>query len=241
MNLNKMHLKTLLLLAEKEAHVKSVRFTTPVLAQVLGTSQQSASRILIKMENEGLIERRIVGRLSYIKLTEKGIEELKNLYIELKSIIERPMEVTLEGRVFTGLGEGAYYLSQEHYRRQIKEKFGFDPYPGTLNVNLLSRDAIENRELIKRYADIQIEGYKNTMRSYGQVRGITGTFNDKDICAILFIERTHYGSNVIEIISPVYLRGKYGLKDGDKVKVTVSLPPAAIRSIDNSIKISMEK
>ncbi|MEM4206883.1 MAG: helix-turn-helix domain-containing protein, partial [Nitrososphaerota archaeon] len=65
MNLNKMHLKTLLLLAENEAYVKSVKFTTPTLAQMLGTSQQSASRILIKMENEGLIERRIVGRLSY--------------------------------------------------------------------------------------------------------------------------------------------------------------------------------
>lgn len=241
MNLNKMHLKTLLLLAEKEAYVKSVKFTTPILAQMLGTSQQSASRILIKMENEGLIERRIVGRLSYIKLTDKGINELKNLYIELKSIIERPMEVTLEGRVFSGLGEGAYYLSQDHYKRNIKEKFGFDPYPGTLNITLLSKDAIENRELIKRYADIEINGYKNALRTYGRVRGILGTFNDKDLCAILFIERTHYGENVIEVISPIYLRGKYGLRDGDKVKVTVSLPPAASRSIEAPIKIGTEK
>ncbi|MEM3447850.1 MAG: DUF120 domain-containing protein [Nitrososphaerota archaeon] len=241
MNLNKMHLKTLLLLAENEAYVKSVKFTTPTLAQMLGTSQQSASRILIKMENEGLIERRIVGRLSYIKLTEKGINELKNLYIELKSIIERPMEVTLDGRIFTGLGEGAYYLSQDYYRRQIREKFGFDPYPGTLNINLLSKDAIENRELVKRYADVEIEGFRNGVRTYGQVRGILGTFNEKDICAILFIERTHYGENVIEVISPVYLRGKYGLKDGDKVKVTVSLPPAAIRRVDTTIRVGAEK
>ncbi len=236
-----MHLKTLLLLAEKDAYVKSVSFTTPILAQQLGTSQQSASRILIKMEKEGLIERRIFGRISYVKLTDKGINELKNLYIELKSIIERPMEVTLEGRVFSGMGEGAYYLSLEWYRRQIKEKFGFDPYPGTLNVNLLSKDAIENRELVKKHADIEVNGYHNSLRSYGRVRGIPATFNDKDICAILFIERTHYGGNVIEIISPIYLRGKYGLKDGDKVKVTVSLPPASIKSLEREIKIGMEK
>ncbi|MEM3952216.1 MAG: DUF120 domain-containing protein [Nitrososphaerota archaeon] len=41
--------------------------------------------------------------------------------------------------------------------------------------------------------------------------------------AIIFAERTHYGKDVIEIIAPVYLRGKYGLRDGDKVFVKVIL------------------
>lgn len=228
MPLGNTQLKALFFLAEHQAFVNSVKVTTPLIAQHLGTSQQSASRLLIKMEREGLIERRMLGRMSYIRITKKGMGELMDLYVSLKSILERPVRVTLEGRVFTGLGEGAYYLSLPHYRDQIREKLGFDPYPGTLNINLLSRDSLENRRHVERYADITIEGFKNDRRTYGGVRGILGTFNNNDICAILFIERTHYDENTIEVISPVYLRGKYGLRDGDKVQVTVSLTTSKI-------------
>ena len=224
MPLANMQLKALFFLAEHEAFVNSVKVTTPMIARHLGTSQQSASRLLIKMEHEGLIERRMMGRMSYIRITKKGMEELMNLHASLKTILERPVRVVLEGRVFTGLGEGAYYMSLPNYKNQIREKLGFDPYPGTLNINLLSKDSVENRRQVQRFADITIEGFKNDRRTYGGLRCILGTFNNNDICAVLFIERTHYDENTIEVISPVYLRGKYGLRDGDKVQVSVALP-----------------
>lgn len=224
MNLNKMQLRLLLYLYERNGFSNGVQVTTPALARFLNTSQQSASRVMIKMEKEGFIERRMVGRSCYVRLTEKAVNELSELYAELKRIIEKPVEVVLEGRVFSGMGEGAYYISLPWYRDQIRKKLGFDPYPGTLNVNLLSWDSIQNRRLVGKYADIWIEGFKDRNRTYGGARAILASFNNSDLCAILYIERTHYGENVIELISPVYLRGKYGLSDGDKVKITVTLP-----------------
>ncbi|MEM0445434.1 MAG: DUF120 domain-containing protein [Nitrososphaerota archaeon] len=224
MNLNKMQLRLILYLYERKGFGTGVQVTTPVLAKHLNTSQQSASRIMIKLEKEGFIERRMVGRSCYVRLTEKAVNELSELYTELKRVIERPVEVVLEGRVFSGMGEGAYYISLPWYRDQIRKKLGFDPYPGTLNVNLLSWDAIQNRRIINKYADIVIEGYRDRNRTYGGAKAILASFNNSDLCAILYIERTHYGENVVEVVSPVYLRGKYGLTDGDKVRITVTLP-----------------
>ena len=51
-----------------------------------------------------------------------------------------PPSVTLEGTVFTGLGEGAYYIAKERLsQKQIVEKLGFEPYPGTLKLEIVNR------------------------------------------------------------------------------------------------------
>ncbi len=224
MALNLLALKALIFLASQNGITGMVRISTPHLARVLGTSQQSASRVLIRLEKERLIERRNVGRTGYARITELGYRQLVDLYSDLRLVLERPLDYVIEGKVFSGLGEGAYYMSLPGYRQQFREKLGFDPYPGTLNVRLLSVDAIANRKVLERLADIRIEGFRNGSRTYGGLRAITGTFNDSELCAILFIERSHYGEDVIEVISPVYLRGKYGLRDGDKVRIRVTIP-----------------
>ena len=40
------------------------------------------------------------------------------------------MEIT--GIVTTGLGKAAYFLGQDFYKNQFREKCGFTPFPGTL-------------------------------------------------------------------------------------------------------------
>ena len=42
------------------------------------------------------------------------------------------MEIT--GIVTTGLGKAAYFLGQDFYKDQFREKCGFTPFPGTLNL-----------------------------------------------------------------------------------------------------------
>lgn len=225
MNLVGLKERLLIFLAQNGAYTRSLRISTSVLAKHLGTSQQSASRLLIQLEQLGYVERRVVGKSSLMRLTSLGLEELRNLYLILKGIFERPIEVVLEGRVFTGLGEGFYYISLPQYYEQIKERVGFPPYPGTLNIQLLSKDSIENRMLLERVADIPIDGFSDGQRTYGGARCIKALFNGEQEAAIIFIERTHYDKDVIEVIAPVYLRGKYGLKDGDKVSLKVVLRP----------------
>ncbi|PUA34132.1 MAG: hypothetical protein B9J98_01775 [Candidatus Terraquivivens tikiterensis] len=216
----------LIFLAEGAAFAREVKITTSMLAKQVEVSQQTASRLLIQLEREGYVTRRIVGKETYVRLTEKGVNELIGLYARLKGIFERPVKITLEGRVFSGLGEGAYYIGLPGYYNQLKERLGFEPFLGTLNVRLSSSASIEGRLLLERVADIVIEGFKDEKRSYGGAKCVKAVFNDVDECAILFIERTHHDASVIEVVSPYKLRERYGLKDGDKVRLSVNLQPA---------------
>jgi riboflavin kinase len=216
--------RIILRLAEENALVSGVRISTAKLAEELGISQQSASRLLIELEREGLIERESSGRGAVIRLTDKAFELILSLHAKLREILERPSEITLTGRVFTGLGEGAYYVQVPFYMRQFEEKLGFKPYPGTLNLKLIRRDDVLKRALLERAARIEIERFSNGRRSYGGARCIKARVGDEE-AAILFIERTHYPREVIEILSPLCLRERLGLKDGDIVSVKVSLSP----------------
>jgi len=131
--------------------------------------------------------------------------------------------MVIEGIVFSGLGEGAYYVTREPYRKQFIEKLGFDPYPGTLNLKLTSwYDAHLRREL-EEQPGIEIPGFKNENRTYGPVKCFPARINGKEKGAVILALRTHYDSSVIEIIAPSYLRNTLKLKDGNKVKVEVFL------------------
>lgn len=216
--------RILLYLAEKGAVVEGVKTSTAALARELGISQQSVSRLLMELAREGLIERESSGRSMVIRLTDGALELALSLYAKLKEILESPSEMILTGRVFTGLGEGAYYIQIPFYMRQFEEKLGFKPYPGTLNLKLIRRDDVLKRALVERAARIEIERFSDGRRSYGGARCIKARVGEED-AAIIFIERTHYPRDVIEILSPVCLRERLGLKDGDIVSVRVSLSP----------------
>src|SRR5579864_2735518 len=45
-------------------------------------------------------------------------------------------EVIAEGSVSSGLGRGAQFLSIAWVRRELRQKLGLDPFPGTLNLQV---------------------------------------------------------------------------------------------------------
>jgi len=221
------HLFTLLKLAEMGAHRRIARISTEYLAGKLGMSQQTASRYLIELDNKGWIERTITAEGCLIRITDSGVKELQKLYSNLRYLMEivYPPSVTLEGTVFTGLGEGAYYISKEQYRKQFIEKLGFDPYPGTLNLKLTTDYDIKTRAELDAYPAIEVEGFVNEDRTFGSVRCYPVTIENKEKGALLSALRSHYDASVLEIISPVPLRKHLNLKDGHKVKVEVLTLP----------------
>jgi len=218
---------TLLKLAEMGAHRRTAKISTEYLAEKLGTSQQTASRYLINLERKGLIKRTITPEGCLIRMTENGIKELKKLYSNLRFLMEAayPPSITLEGVLFTGLGEGAYYTSIDQYRKQFIEKLGFDPYPGTLNLKLTTDYDIKSRVELEAYPAIEIEGFKDENRTYGPVKCYPVIIENKVKGALVFALRSHYDSSVIELIAPIFLRKHLNLKDGHKVKVEVLTLP----------------
>ena len=218
---------TLLKLAEMGAHRRTAKISTEYLAQKLEASQQTASRYLIELDKNGWIKRTITPEGCLIKITDAGTKELKKLYSNLRFLMEAayPPSITLEGVVFTGLGEGAYYISKERYRKQFIEKLGFEPYPGTLNLKLTTDYDVKTRSELEAYPAIEIEGFRNEDRTFGSVKCYPVTIENKVKGALILALRSHYDASVLEIIAPVFLRKQLKLKDGHKVKVEVLTLP----------------
>ena len=221
------HLYMLLKLAEMGAYKRTAKISTEYLAKKLGISQQTASRYLIDLERKGWIVRNISPEGSLIKIEEQGIRELQKLYLGLKVLMEKsyPPSVTLEGTVFTGLGEGAYYIAKEAYRKHFTEKLGFEPYPGTLNLKLSSDYDIKTKMEIEAYPAVEITGFKNEDRTFGLVKCYPARIDNKVKGALITALRSHYDVSVLEIIAPVCLRKQLNLKDGNKVKVEICIQP----------------
>jgi len=119
--------------------------------------------------------------------------------------------------VFSGTGEGKKYVTLPWVQRQVKEKLGFSPYPGTLNV-LLSEESAKRRKLLETADAVRIcpaEGYCNGILHKAHIAWVE--------CAVVIPEVAGYADNYLEVIAADYLRAKLQLKDGDTVTVTAEL------------------
>ena len=118
------------------------------------------------------------------------------------------------GRVVSGLGFGKFYVTLPWVVAQIEEKFGFTPYPGTLNLKV-EKDV---RSFVEEKARVEIEPAK------GFCRGLAAeVFIGETIRAVVIIPKVaDYPEDLIELVAAENLRLKFNLKDGDEV--TVKLP-----------------
>ena len=126
-------------------------------------------------------------------------------------------KIELNGRVFTGQGEGRKYLERPWVKREIEEKLGFTPYAGTLNLKM-SAESVEQRKVLEKQAFLRV------CAAEGCCSGII--FKAKlgaQECAVVIPEVDGYPKDVLEVISWTNLREKLRLRDGDEVKVTVTV------------------
>jgi riboflavin kinase len=213
----------LLKLAEMGARRRKIKTSTKFLAEKMGLSQQTVSRKLIELERKGWIQRSATRDGSLISLSELGEAQLKKVRSGLNTVFEEkhPASITVEGTVFSGIGEGAYYMTRPYYRKQFVQKLGFDPYPGTLNIKIGSEYDAKVRSELETYPGIEISGFTNEDRTYGSGKCFKALINNREEGAVVLVRRTHYDSSVVEIIAPTCLRDRLKLKDGHKVKVEV--------------------
>ncbi|MEM0052910.1 MAG: DUF120 domain-containing protein [Nitrososphaeria archaeon] len=224
-------LPTLLELLCLGAKSKPIEISTSELGKRLGKSQQSMSKHIMELEKLGLIDVTYRRRRTVVKLTENGASILLSLYSTLREVFEEvPNIIELTGTVFSGLGEGSYYVTIEGYRKQFIKKLGFDPYPGTLNVRLTSIMEKRQRKALEYYSGISIEGFNDEYRTYGGAKCFPVIINDTVEGAIVLTKRSLYDESVLEVIAPVNLRAKLNLKDGDKVRLKVYISEKSINS-----------
>ncbi len=229
-NLNYFHFLTLahlLSLGAKETHTE---ITSGQISKVIQRSQQTASKVLIELEKDNLIERIKNNKKFKIKVTQEGFEVIKELHSMMKTAIDssRGKRVIFKGKIVTGMGEGSYYMSKKGYKDQFREKLGYEPFPGTLNVKLEEQIYKDTKREITSYPSIYIHGFKDENRTFGWVKcyptilipGNKENYEKMEIeSSILLLERTHHNNSLVEVISPVCIKETASLKNGDIVTI----------------------
>lgn len=215
------YMHTLIELFQRGAAAHPIQVSTSELGASLGMSQQGISKHLIQLEALGLIDRERLPRSSRVLVTKKGSDAVIPMYVRLKEAVEgRPRTLEFRGHVFSGLGEGAYYISLPGYSAQFEGLLGFKPFPGTLNL-VLDQSQLPLRKELNVFEGLPIEGFKDGGRTYGPVKCFKAKVESKYEAGALVIERTHHGEAVLEVISPLNLRKTLSLRDGDMVSVSV--------------------
>jgi len=130
----------------------------------------------------------------------------------------RAKTMRVKGKVFSGTGKGAQFASLPWVKRQIKEKLGFNPYPGTLNLRLNS-DFIVVRKLLENAKAIDILPEPG----YCSGKCFRAHIMQRLKCAVILPCVKNYPKDVLEIVAPSNLREKLKLRNGDEVEVKIFL------------------
>jgi riboflavin kinase len=214
-------LKVLIALAKRGALDKNITIKTVDLGKEIKIPQQTISRLLIKLTKSSLIIR-VKGIRGYIiKITPLGKNLLRDMNFDLNEIFKKNKEIEIKGKVVDGLKDGKYYLSLEEYKKNIKKELGFEPYPGTLNIILTDAGSIEAKERLQRMNGVMIEGFKRGNRVFGSIKCFKCNIDGIE-ASIIIPERSHYGSEIVELISPLELRKRMKLKSGDEIIVRLA-------------------
>ena len=149
-------------------------------------------------------------------------------------------QLTLSGRVVTGIGEAASFTQVAWARGQFITKLGIDPHPGTLNLILDNPEELAKWTKIKANAGRVVttpdpawcDACCYPIKIANQLPG-----------AILFPEVTGYPEAQVEIIAALPLRDKLSLVDGDNLSLTISQPlsvRAVLFDVDGTLVDSVE-
>jgi len=207
----------LLFIAKKAGLKNSFTASTSDIATNLNISQQSVSRKLSFLALENFIERKIISSGNIISLTEKGKNLLLKRKKELESIFSSENKNEFSGTIQSGLGEGKYYISLSGYQNQFKKILNKKVFPGTLNLKI---NEFELQEFLLSKEKILVNGFSNNQRSFGNAFLFKVRLNDSVNAAIIVPERTNHPSDIVEIISPYFLRKKLNAKDNDSIVIS---------------------
>lgn len=184
-------------------------------ARRLCLTRQGLYKLLRHLREGGYVEEGPV-----VKLSQRGRDLLSAVLRDLL-IYFNIASLKLLGQVVSGLGEGAFYMSLEGYRRAVERLLGFTPYPGTLNLKLDPK-SMAYRRYLDSLPGVHIPGFSDGIRTYGAVKAFRARIRDIE-GAVVMPERTHHPTDVVEVIAPVKLREALGLRDGDKVEIEIYL------------------
>lgn len=128
--------------------------------------------------------------------------------------------VNFHGKVFSGLGRGAYYVGMPGFRKRFEDLLGYSPYPGTLNLRLDSPEEVKQRTRLRETLGMSVAPFAHEGKKLSSVKCFGGEMRGVGI-TLTIPEITDYDDSVLEVIAPVRLRDALGLSDGQTVPLSI--------------------
>lgn len=200
-------------LSQDGAGVRETWTTLSSLASKTDLTVQTVREYLQWLATNGYIRHTSVEGGEIITVTETG-----------RSQIDVPPQsrISLQGYVSDGKGEGKHFVSLEGYTRQFQRRLGYEPYPGTLNVDLTT----ETVDRLHAIPSIPINQWADGNSTYGAARCYPAQVETTDGAVyvtthVLVPERTTHDETTLEIIAPVELRSTLDITTEENLTIHV--------------------
>lgn len=123
--------------------------------------------------------------------------------------------------VFSGLGEGEFYVSI--YSRGFRLKLGITPYPGTLNARLVEDDVRDFNDCLSRIRGVRVDPPPIPGAKLAPVIAYKASVSGYPAWIVRPMI-TVYKRDVVELIADVRLRDLLGLSDGSTIEIYLDDP-----------------
>jgi riboflavin kinase len=208
-----------------EGALTGTTVTCAGLAERLDASNQTASRRLQRLAEADIIDREVLSDGQRVELTVDGEALLRREYADYRRVFEdEAADVALDGTVTTGMGEGRHYISLPGYMEQFVDRLGYEPFAGTLNLEL-APESVRERARMDALDPVRIDGWEDDERTYGPAfcwpATVEADEGGYETAHVIAPERTHHGDDQLEVIAPDRLRDEFELEDGESVTVHV--------------------
>jgi CTP-dependent riboflavin kinase len=125
--------------------------------------------------------------------------------------------IEFEGIVSAGLGEGARFTAIDWVGAALRRATGFDPWPGTLNLQLGATAQQAWQQARRMHPGIAID----PAPGFCPARCHLLRLADRVRAAAIVPEVDGYPTDKLEVVAPIALREALGLRDGDRLRVSV--------------------
>ncbi len=129
-------------------------------------------------------------------------------------------QVILTGTVRSGRREGAGFVGLGWVVRQVEEKAGFRPYPGTLNLHIPAGPDLDRWRSVRGRNGFELVPEDP---AYCSAWCCPALVEDRIQAAVVVPRVAGYPEDLVEILAPVRLRQTLALDDGDPCRVVLEL------------------
>ena len=128
-------------------------------------------------------------------------------------------QILISGILVGGAGKAAYFTELDWVRKQCAEKLHFQPFPGTLNMQV-------DENCLAVLEDLQKNPTINLVSpdpGFCNARTLPASLNSLAVAIIIPDQEVNiHGRNILEVIASVNLKETLSLRDGDRVSLTLA-------------------